>query len=257
MTDTLLITGGASGFGAALAPLAAARGWAVAVNYRSRAAQATALVRSIVDAGGRATAIEADVAGEAGVVRLFDETERALGKVTRLVNSAGINGGTRRVEQFDEAGLARLFAVNVVGLMLCCREAARRMSTARGGRGGAIVNVSSMAGTIGGRAGKSHYAASKAAVDAFTVGFAKEVAREGIRVNAIRPGVVATEMTAAALADPASRADIEATIPMGRVGDAAEIARAILWLLSDEAPFISGARLDASGGGFVIGRTTT
>ena len=114
-----------------------------------------------------------------------------------------------------------------------------------------------MAGTIGGRAGKSHYGASKAAVDAFTVGFAKEVAREGIRVNAIRPGVVATEMTAAALADKASRADIEATIPMGRVGDAAEIARAILWLLSDEAPFVSGARLDASGGGFVIGRTAT
>jgi NAD(P)-dependent dehydrogenase (short-subunit alcohol dehydrogenase family) len=257
MAETLLITGGASGFGAALAPLAAARGWAVAVNYRSREAEARTLVDAILRGGGRAVAVAADVAREGEIVRLFDAAERALGPVTKLVNSAGINGGTRRVEQFDGPGLAALFAINVVGLMLCCREAARRMSTARGGRGGAIVNVSSMAGTIGGRAGKSHYAASKAAVDAFTVGFAKEVAREGIRVNAIRPGVVATEMTAAALADAASRADIEATIPMGRVGDAAEIARAILWLLSDEAPFVTGARLDASGGGFVIGRTAT
>jgi len=256
MTDVLLITGGASGFGAALAPLAAARGWAVAVNYRSREGQARAVVDAITQAGGRAAAIEADVAREADIVRLFDETERALGPVTRLVNSAGINGGARRVAEFDPAGLERLFAVNVVGLMLCCREAARRMSTARGGKGGAIVNVSSMAATIGGRPGKSHYAASKAAVDAFTVGFAREVAREGIRVNAIRPGVVRTGMTAAGLEDPATRADIEATIAQGRIGEPGEIARAILWLLSDDAPFVSGARLDASGGGFVIGRTT-
>ena len=257
MTEILLITGGASGFGAALAPLAASRGWAVAINYRSREAQALALVESIVRAGGRAVAIAADVAREAEIVRLFDETERALGKVTKLVNSAGVNGGTRRAAEFDQAGLASLFAVNVVGLMLCCREAARRMSRARGGPGGSIVNVSSMAATIGGRPGKSHYAASKAAVDAFTVGFAREVAREGIRVNAIRPGVVLTEMTEAGLSDPAVRADIEATIAQGRVGEAGEIARAILWLLSDEAPFVSGALLDASGGGFVIGRTTT
>jgi NAD(P)-dependent dehydrogenase (short-subunit alcohol dehydrogenase family) len=248
---TILITGGASGIGAEAARLAAKRGYAVAINYRSRPEQARALASEV---GGKA--FHADVALEADIVRLFDEASAALGPITALVNSAGIGGGAHRVCEFDGAGLAQLFQVNVVGLMLCCREAARRMSTARGGQGGAIVNVSSMAGTIGGRSGKSHYAASKAAVDAFTVGFAKEVAREGIRVNAVRPGVVATDMTAPGLAQPAVRTDIEATIPMGRVGQTPEIAAAILWLLSDEASFISGARLDASGGGFVIGRTT-
>lgn len=248
---TILITGGASGIGAETARMAAARGHRVAINFRSRPQQAEALAREI---GGRA--FQADVAVEGEIVRLFDEVTRAMGPVTGLVNSAGIGGGAHRVEGFEADGLARLFQVNVVGLMLCCREAAKRMSTRHGGTGGAIVNVSSMAGTIGGRTGKSHYAASKAAVDAFTVGFAKEVAREGIRVNAVRPGVVATDMTAPGLADPAVRADIESTIPMGRVGQPPEVATAILWLLSDEASFISGARLDASGGGFVIGRTT-
>jgi len=248
---TILITGGASGIGAEAARLAAKRGHSVAINYRSKPERAQALAREI---GGKA--FQADVAVEADIVRLFDEAGTALGPITGLVNSAGIGGGAHRVAEFDAVGLAQLFQVNVVGLMLCCREAVRRMSTSRGGRGGSIVNVSSMAATIGGRAGKSHYAASKAAVDAFTVGFAKEVAREGIRVNAVRPGVFATDMTAAGLADPAVRADIEATIPMGRVGQTPEVATAILWLLSDEASFISGARLDASGGGFVIGRTT-
>jgi NAD(P)-dependent dehydrogenase (short-subunit alcohol dehydrogenase family) len=254
MNKTILITGGASGIGAATARLAAAAGYHVAINYRSRADEAAALVGEIERGGGRAVAIAADVAKPADIARLFAETERALGAVSALVNSAGIGGAAAAVADFDAAELERMFAINVVGLMLCCREAARRMSTRRGGAGGAIVNVSSMAGTIGGRAGKSHYAASKAAVDAFTVGFAKEVAAEGIRVNAIRPGVVRTDMTAESLAQPARRADIEATIPMRRPGDADEIARPILWLLSDEASFISGARLDASGGGFVIGQ---
>jgi NAD(P)-dependent dehydrogenase (short-subunit alcohol dehydrogenase family) len=255
MSDVLLITGGASGLGVETARLAAARGHHVAINYRSRSAQAEALAAEITGKGGRAVALPGDVSREGDIVRLFSETERLLGPVTGLVNSAGIGGGTHRVEDFDAAVLAELFAVNVTGLMLCCREAARRMSTRRGGKGGAIVNVSSMAATIGGRPGKSHYAASKAAVDAFTVGFAKEVAREGIRVNSVRPGMVLTEMTEAALSDPAHRADVEAAIAMGRVGRAAEIATAILWLLSAESSFVSGARLDASGGGFVIGKT--
>lgn len=253
MAETILITGGASGIGAATARLAAARGHRVAINYRSRDAQAGAVVADIVRQGGSAIALPGDVTQEADIARLFDEAGRALGPVTRLVNSAGIGGGSHRVQDFDEAGLARLFAVNVTGLMLCCREAARRMSTKRRGAGGVIVNVSSMAATIGGRPGKSHYAASKAAVDAFTVGFAKDVAQEGIRVNAVRPGVVFTEMTEDGLKDPANRAAIETTIAMGRVGEAREIATAILWLLSDEASFVSGATLDASGGGFVFG----
>lgn len=251
---TILITGAASGIGAETARLAAARGHAVAIAYRSRDDQAHALVSEIRAAGGRAEALRADVAAEAEIVALFDAATRALGPITGLVNSAGIGGGAHRVETMTAAGLGELFRVNVVGLMLCCREAARRMSTARGGTGGSIVNVSSMAATIGGRQGKSHYAASKAAVDAFTVGFAKEVGREGIRVNAVRPGVVATDMTAAGLRDATVRADIESTIPMGRVGVPHEIATAIVWLLSSEASFVSGARLDASGGGFVIGR---
>jgi NAD(P)-dependent dehydrogenase (short-subunit alcohol dehydrogenase family) len=255
---TLLITGGASGIGAITARLAAARGSKVAINYRSREHQAKDVVADIAAKGGDAVALPADVSNEEDIRRLFDEAERSLGPITHLVNSAGVGGGAYRVEDLDAAILARLFAVNVVGLMLCCREAARRMSTKRGGpgshKGGAIVNVSSLAATIGGRPGKSHYAASKAAVDSFTLGFAKEVAREGIRVNAIRPGMVLTEMTEAGLADPIARADIESTIAMGRVGQAHEIAHAILWLLSDEATFISGSILDASGGGFVFGK---
>jgi NAD(P)-dependent dehydrogenase (short-subunit alcohol dehydrogenase family) len=254
MTQTLLITGGASGIGAETARRAAGQGYQVAINYRSRGTKAQAIVTEIAAAGGKAIAIAGDMSREADIVRTFDETERALGPVTHLVNSAGINGGRTRVADFDADLLAKLFAINVTGLMLCCREAARRMSTARGSKGGAIVNVSSMAATIGGRAGASHYAASKAAVDAFTVGFAKDVAAEGIRVNSLRPGMVLTEMTEARLQDPVFRASVEATIAMGRVGQAHEIADAILWLLSDQASFISGTTLDASGGGFVIGK---
>lgn len=251
---TLLITGGASGLGAATAKLAAARGHKVAINYRSRASAAKDVVASIAAAGGTAVALPGDVKREADINRLFDEAERALGPVTHLVNSAGIDGGTARAEDFDAAVLAQLFTVNTIGLMMCCREAARRMSTKRGGGGGAIVNLSSMSATIGGRPGKSHYAASKAAVDSFTMGFAKEVAAEGIRVVSLRPGMIETEMTEQSLADPEVRAGIESTIAMGRVGRAEEIAKAILWLLSDEASFISGVTIDASGGGFVFGK---
>jgi NAD(P)-dependent dehydrogenase (short-subunit alcohol dehydrogenase family) len=250
---TLLITGGASGIGAATARLAAARGQKVAINYRSRDAQAKKVVADITAKGGQAVALPADVSHEADIVKLFDAAEKALGPITHLVNSAGI-GLTARVADFDAAALEKLFIVNTVGLMLCCREAARRMSTKRGGKGGVVVNVSSMAGTIGGRPGASAYAASKAAVDSFTMGFAKDVALEGIRAVSLRPGMIETEMTEKTLSDRSAREAIESTIAMGRVGQADEIANAIVWLLSDEASFISGVTLDASGGGFVFGK---
>lgn len=249
---TLLITGGASGIGAETARRATAHGYKIAINYRSRDAQARAVVADVTAKGGQAIALPGDMANEADIVRLFEETERALGPVTHLVNSAGINGRRGRVDEYDAAILANLFAVNVVGLMLCCREAARRMSTKNGGKGGAIVNVSSMAGTLGGRPGSSAYAASKGAVDAFTKGFAREVAAEGIRVNSLRPGMVLTEMTEGRLNDAAFRASIEASIPMGRIGQSHEMADTILWLLSDQSSFITGAMLDASGGGYII-----
>lgn len=251
MTKTLLITGGASGIGAETARRAAKRGYKVAVNYRSRDAQARQVVADIEAAGGTALAIPADMAHEADIVRMFQDTERALGPITHLVNSAGI-GYRTRVDEYDAGRLATLFAVNSIGLMLCCREAARRMSTRNGGKGGAIVNVSSMASTIGGRLGSSAYAATKGAVDSFTKGFAREAAAEGVRVNAVRPGMVISEMTEKALADPAFRARIEASIPMHRVGESHEIAETILWLLSDEASFITGAMVDAAGGGYII-----
>ena len=251
MSKTLLITGGASGIGAATARLAATRGYQVAINYRSRDAQAKKVVADIVAKGGKAIALPADMAREADIVRMFQETEKALGAVTHLVNSAGFSQRTR-VDEYDAALLEKFFAINVIGLMLCCREAAKRMSTRHGGKGGAIVNVSSMAATLGGRLGSSAYAASKGAVDAFTKGFAREVAAEGIRVNSLRPGMVLTEMTEARLKEPEFRTHIEASIPMRRVGQSHEMAEAILWFLSDEASFVTGAMLDAAGGGYII-----
>src|SRR5690349_13086742 len=252
MTNTLLITGGASGIGAETARRAATRGYKIVVNYRSREKEAEAIVADIKAKGAQAVALQADMGREAEVVRLFADAERALGPITHLVNSAGINGRRGRVDDYDGAALAEVFAVNVIGLMLCCREATKRMSTKHGGKGGAIVNVSSMAGTLGGRPGSSAYATSKGAVDAFTKAFGREVADEDIRVNSIRPGMVLTEMTEGRLKDAAFRAGIEATIPMRRVGQPQEIAEAILWLLSDEASFITGAMLDAAGGGYIL-----
>jgi NAD(P)-dependent dehydrogenase (short-subunit alcohol dehydrogenase family) len=254
MTKVLLITGGASGIGAATARRAAARGYSIALNYRTRDAEARKVVAAVEAAQGKTTgakaiAIKADMASEADIVRMFEETTKALGPVTHLLNSAGISK-QMRVDSYDAKMLTDLFATNVTGLMLCCREAAKRMSTKHGGTGGAIVNVSSMAGTLGGRPGSSAYAATKGAVDSFTKGFAREVAAEGIRVNSLRPGMVLTEMTEGRLKDPAFKAGIQKSIPMGRVGEAHEIADTVLWLLSDEASFITGAMLDASGGGY-------
>ncbi len=250
MAGVLLITGGSRGIGAATARLAAAEGYQVAVNYRTAREAAEAVVVEIETAGGRAAAFQGDVAHESDVERLFAEVERRLGPPAALVHSAGISPGKRAVADFEADELAGLIAVNVVGTMLCCREAVRRMSS---GRGGAIVNVSSMAAVTGGRPGSSHYAATKAAVDAFTIGLAKEVATEGIRVNAVRPGMTLTDMTEPALVDPAARAAIAATIAMKRVAAPEEIARPIVWLLSEAASFVSGCCLDASGGGFTIG----
>lgn len=252
MDRVMLITGGARGIGAATAKLAAAQGDAVAVNYERSRDRAEALVAEIEGAGGRAMAVQADVAQEDQIRRMFGEVDERFGPVGALVNSAGISTAETKVADFEQATLERLLAVNVIGTMLCCREAVRRMSTAGGGAGGAIVNVSSMAATIGGRPGRSAYAASKGAVDSFTIGFAKEVAREGIRVNVVRPGMTLTDMTDAVRQNAELRARVADTIAMNRCSEPEEMARAILWLLSDEASFISGALLDASGGGFML-----
>ena len=249
MSKVLLITGGASGIGAETARRAASRGYSVALNYRTRDAEAKKVVADVIAKGAKAIAIKADMASESDIVKMFEQTTKELGTVTHVLNSAGISK-QMRVDEYDAKVLASLFATNVTGLMICCREAAKRMSTKHGGKGGAIVNVSSMAGTLGGRPGSSAYAATKGAVDSFTKGFAREVAREGIRVNSLRPGMVLTEMTEGRLKDAGFRAGIEKSIPIGRVGDAHEIADAALWLLSDEASFITGAMLDASGGGY-------
>ena len=251
MSKVLLITGGASGIGAETARRAAKRGYRVAINYRTRDAQAMGIAADIAAQDGEAITLPADMANEADIVRLFKETEKVFGPITHLVNSAGISH-QMRVDEYDAKILDRLFATNVTGLMLCCREAAKRMSTKNGGKGGVIVNVSSLAATLGGRPGSSAYAATKGAVDSFTKGFATEVAAEGIRVNSLRPGMVMTEMTEKRLEDRAFRDRIQASIPMGRVGEAHEIANAVLWLLSDESSFITGSTLDAAGGGYRV-----
>jgi len=251
MTKVLLITGGASGIGAETARRAASRGYSIAINYRTRDAEAKKVVAAVESQGAKAIAIKADMASESDIVRMFEETTQALGPITQLLNSAGISK-QMRVDAHEAQVLASLFATNVTGLMLCCREAAKRMSTKHGGKGGAIVNVSSMAGTLGGRPGSSAYAATKGAVDSFTKGFAREVADEGIRVNSLRPGMVLTEMTEGRLKDADFKKGIESSIPMRRVGHSHEIADAALWLLSEEASFITGTMLDAAGGGYRI-----
>jgi len=250
--SVLLVTGGSRGIGAATARAAAAAGFSVAVHYHEARSAAEEVVAAVQAAGAKGLAVQGDVAREADVERFFAEAEAGLGALTALVNSAGIGGNQSRVADFRADVLERLLAVNVIGTQLCCREAVRRMSTRLGGVGGAVVNVSSMASTIGGRAGASDYAASKAAVDVFTVGLAKEVSGEGIRVNCVRPGMTMTDMTSRLRDDPALRSRIEASIPMKRIAAADEIAAPIVWLLSDEASFVSGARLDASGGGFLV-----
>lgn len=247
MKEVLIVTGGGRGIGAAVARLGAARGYAVCVNYVRDEAAASALVDEIVAGGGEAVAVAGDVAREAEVVRLFQRVDAALGPVTALVNNAGILETQTRVEHMDAARLERVFGVNITGSFLCAREAVRRMSTRHGGGGGAIVNVSSAASRLGSPDEYVDYAASKGAVDSLTLGLAKEVAAEGIRVNAVRPGIIDTGIHARG-GEPGRAQRLAGTLPMRRAGSAGEVAHSILWLLSDEASYVTGALVDIAGG---------
>ena len=238
----MIVTGGGRGIGAATARLAAQRGYAVCVNYRSDRSAAEKLAKDI-----GAIAVAADVSHEDDVVRLFKETERSLGRITALVNNAGVVDLRSRVEDMSAERLQRMFAVNVVGSFLCAREAVKRMSKRRGGQGGAIVNLSSAAARLGSPGDYVDYAASKGAIDTFTVGLAKEVAADGIRVNAVRPGVIHTEIHVQS-GDPGRVARIAESAPLKRGGQPEEVARAILWLLSDEASYTTGSFIDVTGG---------
>jgi NAD(P)-dependent dehydrogenase (short-subunit alcohol dehydrogenase family) len=244
MGGVMIVTGGSRGIGAATARLAATRGYAVCVNYRKERGAAEALAREL---DGKAIAVAADVAEEADVVRLFETVDRSLGPVTALVNNAGIVDLGSRVEAITPARLQRMFAVNVFGSFLCAREAVKRMSRRHGGKGGVIVNVSSIAAKLGGAGEYVDYAAAKGAIDTFTVGLAKEVGADGIRVNAVRPGIIRTEIHLSS-GDPGRVERIGAVAPLGRPGEAEEVARAILWLASDESSYMSGALVDVSGG---------
>lgn len=243
----LIITGASRGIGAATARLAAERGYSVCINYKSGKQQADALVTELEAAGGKAIAVAADVSVEADVVRLFKTCDERLGKLVGLVNNAGILEKQARVDQLDAARINRTLATNVVGAFICAREAVLRMSTKRGGNGGAIVNISSAASRIGGPGEYVDYAASKGAIDTFTIGLAKEVADEGIRVNCVRPGVIYTEIHASG-GEPNRVDRVKEFVPMKRGGSAEEVAHAILWLLSDEASYTTGAFIDVTGG---------
>jgi NAD(P)-dependent dehydrogenase (short-subunit alcohol dehydrogenase family) len=244
---TLVVTGAGRGIGAAVARLAGERGFAVAVNYARSEVEARAVVAHIVAAGGRAVAIQGDVSREEDILRLFSTTERELGPIRGLVNNAAITGGLARVEEVSAKAIAEVMTVNVAGAILCAREAVRRMSRRRGGTGGAIVNISSRAARIGGAGEWVHYAASKGAIDSFTIGLAREVAMEGIRVNAVAPGLIETELHAASGA-PDRLERLAGTIPMGRAGTAAEVAEAVVWLLSASSSYVTGAILEVGGG---------
>ena len=242
MRKVLIVTGGSRGIGAATAAGAAEGGWDVCVNYRENAARAEEVADRVRAAGRRAVAVKGDVSVEADVLRLFATCDGELGRVDGLVNSAGILDPLSRVDEIDGGALVRHMMVNVVGTILCAREAAKRMSLRRGGNGGAIVNLSSRTSELGGAGSLVHYGAAKAAVNAFTFGFAQEVAGEGIRVAAVSPGVIDTEI------QPPGRLEAVApALPMARAGEAAEVANAVLWLLSDAASYVSGTVLNVSG----------
>ncbi|HTD44895.1 MAG TPA: SDR family oxidoreductase [Bryobacteraceae bacterium] len=244
---TLIVTGASRGIGAAVATLAGERGFAVAVNFATGESEAKNLVSQILAGGGRAAAIRADVSREEDILRLFQTAERDLGPIKALVNNAGVTGGFARVEEVSSASIANVFAVNVSGTILCSREAVRRMSTRRGGTGGGIVNISSIAARTGAAGEWVHYAASKGAIDSFTIGLAREVATEGIRVNAVAPGLVDTGLHAAN-GEPGRLQRLTGTIPMGRPGMPHEVAEGVLWLLSPAASFTTGAILEIGGG---------
>lgn len=243
----LLVTGGSRGIGAATARLAAQRGYAVCVNYHSNAAAAQAVVDQIEAQGGRAIAVQADVARETEVGRLFTAIDEQLGRLSALVNNAGILEHQMRVEEMDAERINRILTTNVTSYFLCAREAVRRMSPRHGGQGGAIVNVSSIAARTGSPGEYVDYAASKGAIDSFTLGLAQEVAQEGIRVNGVRPGFIYTDIHAAG-GEPNRVERVKQFVPMRRGGTAEEVAQAILWLLSDEASFSTGTFIDVTGG---------
>lgn len=247
MAKILLVTGGSRGIGAVTARLAAERGYAVAISFRQDESAAARVVADIQRAGGKATALQADVGVEADIVRLFEHVDKTLGRLTALVNNAGTLERQARVENMDLGRLTRVFAANVFGSFLCAREAVRRMSTKQGGEGGSIVNVSSAASRLGSPNEYVDYAAAKGAIDTFTIGLAKEVAAEGVRVNAVRPGVIYTDIHALG-GEPNRVERVKGAVPMQRGGHAEEVAKAVLWLLSDEASYSTGAFIDVSGG---------
>lgn len=247
MDKVLLVTGGSRGIGAATARLAARRGWAVAVNYASNSLAADEVVRDIRAGGGSAIAVQADVADEAQVLKLFERIDARLGPLTGLVNNAGVVDVPARLDEMSVARWRRMFDINVMGSLLCAREAVRRMSTRHGGAGGAIVNVSSAASRLGSAGQYIDYAAAKGAIDAFTLGLAREVAAEGIRVNAVRPGLIETDIHAAG-GWPDRVRELAPQVPMQRGGTADEVAAAILWLLSGEASYTTMSLLEVSGG---------
>ncbi len=247
MPQVILVTGGSRGIGAATARLLGRGGHAVGVNYVADEQKAQEVVSAVETAGGRAVAVRADVSDEAAVKAMFDTVEQSLGPLDGLVNSAGITGESGEVADIDASMLRRVFEINVIGTFLCSRESVRRMARSKGGRGGAIVNLSSVAATHGAPGAAVHYAASKGAIDSFTVGLGREVAKDGIRVNAVRPGLIDTGMNRQP-SDPDRLERLGPTVPMGRVGQAEEVAEAIVWLLSDDASYIVGEGITVSGG---------
>jgi NAD(P)-dependent dehydrogenase (short-subunit alcohol dehydrogenase family) len=244
---TLTVTGASRGIGAAIARLAGARGWAVAVNFSTGEKEAQNVVAEVIANGGQAIAIRADISREADIVRMFETAERELGPIKGLVNNAAITGGFARVENVSAEAIEKVLAVNVAGAILCAREAVRRMSTKRGGTGGVIVNISSRAAETGSPGEWVHYAASKGAIDSFTVGLAREVATEGIRVNAVAPGLVETGLHAAN-GEPGRLQRLMPSIPMQRAGQPNEVAEGVVWLLSPAASYTTGAILPIGGG---------
>ncbi|MBI3687000.1 MAG: SDR family oxidoreductase [Actinobacteria bacterium] len=247
MSGVVLVTGSSRGIGAATARLAAQRGWRVCVNYRQDRAGALAVVDGIAAAGGEAVAIQADVSTTAGVQALFRAVDRDLGRLAGLVNNAGVLEGRARVDEIEEGRLRRVFLSNVIGSFLCAKEAVLRMSTAHGGLGGSIVNVSSVAARLGSPGEYVDYAASKGAIDTLTTGLAREVAAEGIRVNAVRPGLIKTSIHASG-GDPGRVQRLQDGLPMRRGGHPEEVAEAIVWLLSEAASYMTGSFLDVAGG---------
>ena len=247
MDEVLIITGASRGIGAATARIAGRSGYAVCVNYLKNKAAAMQIVEEIKADGGRALALGADISQEEEVVKLFRTVDDKLGKISALVNNAGILETQMRIEQMDAARLNRVFKTNITGSFLCAREAVKRMSTTNGGKGGAIVNVSSAAARLGSAGEYVDYAASKGAIDTFTRGLAQEVAEEGIRVNAVRPGVIDTDIHASG-GEPGRVERVKASVPMKRGGSAEEVAKAIMWLLSSESSYTTGSLLEVSGG---------